>query len=335
MMQKKQLLIVSRDDLFVQDLVQGLSTMFDISVEASIHVAYHRVLTLLPDTIVFDKTSYRKPSDFKNLKNFKATHFLKRAHLAIYGSPLEIKMMAKRYKSLIDEYHSTSAGLDQLISRVARTAEHNKLNYWHECFMGLFNLMKEPVLLIEKDQIVHMNDTAKNTFKATEELLEITDMVGPEFRNTIRESLRKFAKGKHMQATTETTLRITNQKHRNAHITLSKLNPRIQNTYIVLINFTSEEFCLRANIGSTATEVEKSLAVTKCLAEESFTRREKEIITLLCKGYKTKEISETLFISPKTIEKHRSSIIKRTNSDTILESIIYAINHKLVEIPKS
>ena len=84
-MQKKQLLIVSKNELLIQELVQGLSTMFDVSIEGSIHVAYHRVLNLLPDTIVFDKTSYRKPSDFKNLKNFKATHFLKRVFLSRSG----------------------------------------------------------------------------------------------------------------------------------------------------------------------------------------------------------------------------------------------------------
>jgi len=334
-MHKTPLLIVSKNELLIQKLDQGLSTLFDVSVEGSIHVAYHRVLDLLPDTIVLDKTSYRKPSDFKNLKNFKATHFLTKTHLAIYGSPLEIKMMARRYKDLVDEFHSTVVGLEQLVSRIARTAEQQKLNYWHECFMGLYHLMKQPVLLLEKDQIVNMNEVARNTFRASKEMLEVTDIVRPIDRSTIRESLRKFAKGKHMQATTETTLMISRQKLRNAHITISKLNIKIPDTYIMLIDFTGDEYCLRANIGSTAAEVENSLAMAKCMEEQNFTRREKEIITLLCKGYKTKEISEALFVSPKTVEKHRSSIIKRTNSDTILESIIYAINHNLVEMPKS
>jgi len=81
--------------------------------------------------------------------------------------------------------------------------------------------------------------------------------------------------------------------------------------------------------------VEKCFKENSELAEFSFTKREKEIISLLCKGYKTKEISDALFISPKTIEKHRSNIIKRTNSETILESIIYAINHNLVDFPVS
>ncbi|WP_405198318.1 response regulator transcription factor [Christiangramia sp. LLG6405-1] len=334
-MQKKPLLIVTKNELLIKELVQGLSTLFDVSVEGSIHVAYHRVLDLLPDTIVFDKTSYRKPSDFKNLKNFKATHFLKKTHLAIYCSPLEIKIMAKRYKDLVDEFHSTAAGLEQLVIRISRTAEQLKLNYWHECFMGLYHLMKQPVLLLEKDQIVNMNEVARNTFRASKEMFEVTDIVRPIDRSAIRGSLRKFAKGKHMKATTETTLRITKQKLRNARITISKLNIKIPDTFIMLIDFTGDEYCLRASIGSTAAEVENSLAMAKCMVEQNFTRREKEIITLLCKGYKTKEISEALFVSPKTVEKHRSSIIKRTNSDTILESIIYAINHNLVEIPRS
>jgi len=101
------------------------------------------------------------------------------------------------------------------------------------------------------------------------------------------------------------------------------------------IDFSGEEYIINEKIGSHAAQIEKCFKDNSELTNFSFTKREKEIISLLCKGYKTKEISDTLFISPKTIEKHRSNIIKRTNSETILESIIYALNHKLVEFPMS
>ena len=103
----------------------------------------------------------------------------------------------------------------------------------------------------------------------------------------------------------------------------------------MIIDFSGEDYTMDQNIGSHADQVEKCFKENSELAEFSFTKREKEIISLLCKGYKTKEISDALFISPKTIEKHRSNIIKRTNSETILESIIYAINHNLVDFPVS
>ena len=99
-----------------------------------------------------------------------------------------------------------------------------------------------------------------------------------------------------------------------------------------MIHFTDQEDLATEKIGSKSTAVENCFQENSKLTDFSFTNREKEIIMLLCKGYKTKEISEALFISPKTIEKHRANIIKRTNSETILESIIYAISHNLIDL---
>src|SRR5690606_39475906 len=95
---------------------------------------------------------------------------------------------------------------------------------------------------------------------------------------------------------------------------------------------SQEEALVTETIGSNSESVENCFKENTNLTDFSFTKREKEIIQLLCKGYKTREISEKLFISPKTIEKHMANIIKRTNSETILESIIYAISHNLIDL---
>ncbi|WP_339654318.1 LuxR C-terminal-related transcriptional regulator, partial [uncultured Salegentibacter sp.] len=104
--------------------------------------------------------------------------------------------------------------------------------------------------------------------------------------------------------------------------------------FVMFIDLMEESEVINDRIGTASEEVENCFKQNSQLTDFKFTNREKEIIELLIKGYKTKDISEALFISPKTIEKHRSNIIKRTNSDTILESIIYAINHKLIDYQK-
>ena len=113
------------------------------------------------------------------------------------------------------------------------------------------------------------------------------------------------------------------------------MNKNFGHQFVMFIDFVEKNEEINDGIGTSSEEVENCFRQNSQLTEFKFTNREKEIIELLIKGYKTKDISEALFISPKTIEKHRSNIIKRTNSDTILESIIYAISHDLIDYQKA
>ncbi|MDX1544321.1 MAG: helix-turn-helix transcriptional regulator [Christiangramia sp.] len=335
-MEKRQLLIVSKNLEFIDSIVERLSVNYEISVEKSIHVAYNVALNLLPDTILFDKTSFEKISDFKNLKTFKSTHFLTRSYLIVYGKQEEAKILSNKYTSIMDEFISDKTSFDLVAERILKSSNSRKFNYWHECFMGLFNLIVKPIVLLQQNSIIAMNDAFKKTFRIeSTNGLRLTDLVNVENKAQVKTSLRNFARGKHMKAVTSTSLLVHGDKLRNAKISFSKLSRNINDQFIMIIDFSGDEFAMDGDIGSHAHQMEKCFEENSELAEFSFTKREKEIISLLCKGYKTKEISDALFISPKTIEKHRSNIIKRTNSETILESIIYAINHNLVDFPAS
>jgi len=49
---------------------------------------------------------------------------------------------------------------------------------------------------------------------------------------------------------------------------------------------------------------------------QSLTQREKEILKLVGENYRNREIAELLFISEKTVEKHRSNIMRKLNCHT-------------------
>jgi DNA-binding NarL/FixJ family response regulator len=63
-----------------------------------------------------------------------------------------------------------------------------------------------------------------------------------------------------------------------------------------------------------------------------FTRREKEVLELICKGYSNQKISEELFISQRTVERHRSSLLDKTSSKNSISLVVYAIKNNLVKI---
>lgn len=61
-----------------------------------------------------------------------------------------------------------------------------------------------------------------------------------------------------------------------------------------------------------------------------FTKREKEIISYVLKGYQSNEIAEILFISKYTVDSHRKNILTKTNTKNTLEFAIKVISEGLI-----
>lgn len=331
---KKQLLIISNQLELTTNLKENLSVHCEISQVNSMHTGYNQALDILPDIIFIDQTSI-SGKNLKNISNFKSTHFLNKCWLVMFADENFKTSIDHQFKNSVDEIIYSSVSMPALYSRIIQQT-HSKFsitNYWKDSFLGLFNLLVNPVVLLQQDNIVAMNDSFKQSFKIDKVVdLKLTDFVDCENKTKVKASLRNFARGKHMKAVTKTVLQLKNNKTRNAKISFSKLDKMIHGQFIMMIHFYDEEVLIKEKVGSHSENVEACFEENSTLTNFSFTKREKEIIQLLCKGYKTKEISDALFISPKTIEKHRANIVKRTNSDTILESIIYAINHNLIDL---
>ena len=59
------------------------------------------------------------------------------------------------------------------------------------------------------------------------------------------------------------------------------------------------------------------------------TLREQEILRLLVESVPVKQIAEDLFISAKTVENHKASIMIKLNCKNMVELVRYAINHRI------
>lgn len=66
--------------------------------------------------------------------------------------------------------------------------------------------------------------------------------------------------------------------------------------------------------------------------EAMLSEREKEILLLICKGLTNYEIADMLFISKRTVDKHRANILEKTNCKNTANLVVYAIKNGLVEI---
>jgi two-component system, NarL family, response regulator NreC len=63
-----------------------------------------------------------------------------------------------------------------------------------------------------------------------------------------------------------------------------------------------------------------------------FTRREEEIMQLICQQLTSEEIGEKLFISVKTVNGHRNNLLQKTGSRNTAGLVIYAIKHQLATV---
>jgi DNA-binding NarL/FixJ family response regulator len=67
------------------------------------------------------------------------------------------------------------------------------------------------------------------------------------------------------------------------------------------------------------------------IPDRPVTDREEEVLKLVAEGHSTREIAELLFISAKTVERHRSNILQKLGLRDRLELTRYAIRAGLIE----
>ena len=72
---------------------------------------------------------------------------------------------------------------------------------------------------------------------------------------------------------------------------------------------------------------------TKTMLDQDFlTPREKEVLEYICKQYNTQEIADKIFLSPRTVEGHRTNLLLKTECKNIAGLVVYAIQNKIIDI---
>jgi len=88
--------------------------------------------------------------------------------------------------------------------------------------------------------------------------------------------------------------------------------------------FSSE---LLQNLISSLKSAPKSQELHSELSE-----REMEILILICQGLSNQEIADKLFISKRTVDKHRANILEKSESKNTAQLVVYAIKNRFVEL---
>jgi DNA-binding NarL/FixJ family response regulator len=65
----------------------------------------------------------------------------------------------------------------------------------------------------------------------------------------------------------------------------------------------------------------------------ALTKREKQVLELICKEFNNAEIADQLYLSVRTVEGHRNNLIIKTNCRNTAGLVLFAIKFGLFEIP--
>lgn len=75
----------------------------------------------------------------------------------------------------------------------------------------------------------------------------------------------------------------------------------------------------------------KSKLNKSLFSDDYLTNREKEVLQFICLQHSTSEIAEKLFISPRTVEGHRNSLLLKTESRNVAGLVVFALQNKIIE----
>lgn len=93
-------------------------------------------------------------------------------------------------------------------------------------------------------------------------------------------------------------------------------------------------FCFNKDISNLLLKgiVNKEQFQTTFSNKPQLTERELSVLELICKELTNAEISEKLFLSPRTVEGHRQRMIEKIGARNTVGLVLFALKNKLVEI---
>ncbi len=92
-------------------------------------------------------------------------------------------------------------------------------------------------------------------------------------------------------------------------------------------NFFSEELMSRI---SEEMPMGEALDKREATNDSDLSDRELEILCYVCKGFSNQEIAEQLFISKRTVDKHRANLLSKTGCRNTAALVMYAIKNNII-----
>lgn len=78
--------------------------------------------------------------------------------------------------------------------------------------------------------------------------------------------------------------------------------------------------------------ITRHMRLDEATADDPLSEREKEILMAICRGLSNQEIADELFISKRTVDKHRANILEKTGCKNTAALVVHAIRNGIIEL---
>lgn len=78
--------------------------------------------------------------------------------------------------------------------------------------------------------------------------------------------------------------------------------------------------------------MDKTAQKPKASLKIELTKREEEILQLICEQFTTSEIAQKLYISPRTVDGHRNNLLGKLGCRNTAGLVVYALENKIVKV---
>jgi len=254
-----------------------------------------------------------------------------------------------------DDYITKPFDFDELLAAIKiRIEKRNKLilNY-EDQFRSILNYSLSGVFIFQDEKFTFGNSKfLKITGYSTKELNELTyeAFIHKDDLEQIIEKTRKSLKG--LQNSFSGNIKIIAKDHSIKKVEISCNIIKINNKIAILGNILEENDSkaitlqngnmdelnrviqyLSNNRNKISDELLHQIFDTSTEEQpepqniDKLSKREVEILNLICSGLTNQEIADRLFISHRTVDTHRSNLLSKTGSKNTAELIIYAIKN--------
>lgn len=102
-------------------------------------------------------------------------------------------------------------------------------------------------------------------------------------------------------------------------------------TALRLVHEGSSYFSKDIHIGDREEDFRNTITIEDRQIEDILSRRELEVLKLICKEYSNAEIAEKLFLSVSTVETHRKNLIAKLGVNNTVGLVKFALRNNLID----
>ena len=102
-------------------------------------------------------------------------------------------------------------------------------------------------------------------------------------------------------------------------------------TALRAVHAGSTYFSKDIHIGDRDEDFRSTITIEDRQIDDILSRRELEVLKLICREYSNAEIAEKLFLSVSTVETHRKNLIAKLGVNNTVGLVKFALRHKLID----